>query len=384
MKISQKAKCIEPSLTRKLFNMAKKYEDVIDLTLGDPDLIPDKRIQNAAIDAIKDGKTRYSANAGLIELRKTISEQFSTEYGLSINPNNEIIVTVGGMEALYLSLSSLVDPGDEVIVLAPYYVNYVQMIRMCGGNPVIVYTDEKSGFQCNRDQLENAVTNKTVAIIINTPCNPTGTILNTDSLSVIADVAKKNDLTIISDEVYRTLIYDDVHHSIINLDGMRDKTILIDSLSKRFSMTGYRLGYAIAPEQMIASMTKMQENVVACAPLPSQYAGIAAYKLCSDNTSIQKVFAQRRDTLYENINSIKMIHCTKPQGAFYLFVNIHDTGMDGLSFAYKLLEKEHVAVVPGVSYGERYTDYIRIAYTLDIPVLKEATMRIKRLINEIE
>lgn len=384
MKISQKAKCIEPSLTRKLFNMAKEYKDVIDLTLGDPDLIPDERIRNAAIDAIKAGKTRYSANAGLLELRKAIGEQFSTEYGLSINPEKEIIVTVGGMEALYLSLSSLIDPGDEVIILAPYYVNYVQMIRMCGGNPVIVYTDEESGFQCNKDQLENAVTNKTVAIIINTPCNPTGAILNSDSLTVIADVAKKNNISIISDEVYRTLIYENEHQSIINMHDMRDRTILIDSLSKRFSMTGYRLGYAIAPEQMIANMTKMQENVAACAPLPSQYAGIAAYKLCSDNTAIQKVFAQRRDYLYNSINSINKIHCTKPQGAFYLFVNIHDTGMDGLSFAYKLLEKEHVAVVPGVSYGEKYTDYIRIAYTLDIPVLEEATMRIERFIEEIE
>lgn len=385
MKLSKIGKSIQPSLTRELFNLAKKYDNVIDLTLGDPDIAPSKLIKDAAVKSINAGKTRYSANAGLISLREAIANCFNAEYGLKVKPETEIIATVGGMEALFLALSCIIDDNDEVIVIAPYYVNYIEMIKLCGGKPVIVYTKAEDGFQCSAEQIEKLITGNTVSIIINTPCNPTGMVLSEKSLKAVASLAEKYDLTVISDEVYKTLLYDKKkHESIIRFDGMKDRTVIVDSLSKRFAMTGYRLGYAIGPTELISCMTKMQENVVACAPLPSQYAGIAAYSLCAKDTSIRDVFEKRRNYLANAINEINSLHCHIPQGAFYLFVNIASTGLDSLSFAYQLLEQEQVAVVPGKCYGENYDNYIRIAYTLDIPYLKDAVVRIHRFISQFE
>jgi aminotransferase len=384
MKISNTANAVEPSLTRKLFNMAKEYNDVIDLTLGDPDVPPSEKIRLAACEAIMQGKTRYSANAGLPELREKIVENFENEYKLQIDPSN-VIVTVGGMEALFLSLTCMINPGDEVIILAPYYVNYKQMVSMCSGVPVIVNTKEKNGFAVSTEMLEKVITDKTVAIIINTPCNPTGAVLGKESLEAIADFAKKHDIAVISDEVYRCLIYDDAkHQSIASLPEMTERTIVIDSFSKRFAMTGYRVGYAIAPTDFTAAMIKLQENVAACAALPSQYAGIAAFEQCVDDTFIKDEFQKRRDYLYAAINDIKGLSCIKPAATFYLFVNIKDTGLDALTFAYKLLENQHVAVVPGIAYGEEYKDYVRIAYTMEIDVLKKAISRIEKFVSDLD
>ena len=284
MKVSQKASVIEPSLTRDLFNRALKLGDVINLTLGDPDLPPPQSVRNAACDAIQKCKTRYSANAGLLELRQVIAESFTKEYGLPCNPAEEVVVTIGGMEALYLALSSSIDPGDEVIISAPYYVNYVQMVRMNGGVPVIIETNESNGFAVDPVAIESYLTDKTAAIIVNTPCNPTGAMLPRSVLSEIARVAREKDLLVISDEVYKSLVYDGGEHcSILSIPGMRERTILVDSLSKKFAMTGWRLGWAVGPRELVAAMTKMQENVAACAPLPSQYGAIEALK---DDTDI--------------------------------------------------------------------------------------------------
>ena len=385
MKISKAANAVEPSLTRKLFNMAKEYNDVIDLTLGDPDVLPSHKIRAAASEAIMQGKTRYSANAGLPKLREAIADNFRNEYKLQIDPLNNVIVTVGGMEALFLSLTCMINPGDEVIILAPYYVNYKQMISMCSGVPVIVNTKEENGFAVSTEMLEGVITDKTVAIIINTPCNPTGAVLGKESLEAIADLAKKYDLAVISDEVYRCLIYDDVkHQSIVNLPGMLERTVVIDSFSKRFAMTGYRVGYAIAPDEFIAAMVKLQENVAACTSLPSQYAGIAAFEQCANDTFIKDEFQERRDYIYTAINNIEGLSCIKPAATFYLFVNIKNTGLDALTFAYKLLEKQHVAVVPGIAYGEEYKDYVRIAYTMEIDVLKKAINKIEQFVSNLD
>ncbi len=379
MKISKAANSIEPSLSRHLFNLARSYEDVIDLTLGDPDIVPSQKIRDAACEAIQAGRTRYSANAGLQPLRDEIAENFAKEYGICVDSAKQVAVTVGGMEALFLSIACLVDQGDEVIIPAPYYVNYKQMVSMCGGVPVVVNTTEQNAFSISAQQLEDAVTARTVAIIVNTPCNPTGTVLSHEVLQGIAQIAQKHNLSVISDEVYRTLVYDGYkHESIVNLPGMRERTVVIDSLSKRFAMTGYRLGYAIAPEDLISNMVKMQENVAACAPLPAQYAGITAFQECAEDTSINAEFRRRRDYLYEAICSIDGLSCLKPAATFYLFVNIEKSGLDCLDFAYRLLEAEHVAVVPGVTYGKAYTHYIRIAYTMEMESLKAAVARIRR------
>lgn len=382
MKLSKKASQLETSPTRKLYDMAKQYNDVINLTLGDPDIHPCWEIKKAACDAIMDGKTRYSSNAGLIELRKIICDNFQDEYGVNVRPEDNVIVTVGGMEALYLTFTALLDSEDEIIVLAPYYVNYVQMIKLCGGTPVVINAFANTGFRHSIVEIKEAITEKTVAIVLNSPSNPTGVELDSSLLDDIAEIAIEHDLVVISDEVYRTILYDNkAHDSIIKRPHMQERTVLIDSVSKRFAMTGYRLGYAMAPKNIIESMVRLQENVCACAPLPSQYAAICAYKEHRNDKEICKIYEERRDYLIRAISNIEKIKCVKPDGTFYLFINISETGMDCTEFAYKLLKQEHVAVVPGVAYGEAYSEYIRIAYTLEISGLREAVRRLKYFIE---
>ncbi len=379
MKISKMADCVTPSLTRKLFNMALEIgDDVINLTLGDPDILPPEEIRRAACDAVMLGKTRYSANAGLIELRNTYAEFFKRNYGVSIDPQCNIIATVGGMEALFLSLAAMINEGDEIIILAPYYVNYIQMIKMLGGVPVIIdrFGKTESELVC---EIEKNITDKTLGLIVNSPCNPTGDILSSEFLDKVANLATQNDLIVISDEVYNSLIYDGgVADSIILREGMRDRTVVIDSCSKRFAMTGWRIGITVGPAWLIANMTKMQENVAACAPVVSQYAAIKAYSEDFDYSYINKTYNHRRDIVYDRLCKIPLLECKKSAATFYCFVDISKTGLDAETFAYKLLEEAHVAVVPGTAYGEQYTSYIRIAFTLKDELLVEAMNRLDK------
>ena len=384
MRLSNIAQCLETSLTRQLFYKAKGLTDVIDLTLGDPDLKPAQCIRDAACAAIQEGKTRYSVNAGLIDAREAIAKCFSSETGVFIDPNSEIMLTIGGMGALYLSLAALINPGDEVLIIAPYYVNYVQMVHMCGGVPVIVYTDAKNGFKININSLMEKVSEKTRVLMINSPCNPTGVVIDGTTLDQIAGFCIENDICVISDEVYKSLIYTDIpYESIITRPGMKERTVLVDSMSKRFAMTGYRCGFAIGPADVIAAMTKMQENTASCTPLPSQYASIEAYSHCSADQWIRDEFKRRRDYIWKAINEIPMISCSEPEATFYLFVDISETGMDSTSFAFTLLEAEQVAVVPGVTYGTPYSDHIRISYTMPIDKLQTAVNRISHFTRSI-
>ena len=377
MKISEKGSALETSLTRQFFNIAKNYDDVIDLTLGDPDLAPSEKIKQAACDTIMSGNTHYSSNAGLAKLREVLAKHIKNEYERTVDPETEIMVSVGGMGALYLSIACLVNEGDEVVVLAPYYVNYIQMIKLAGGVPVVVNTTEENGFAPTKEQLQKAITKNTVAIILNSPCHPTGSVLSDETLDMIAGFSVENDLAVISDEVYSYLMYDGKKHSsIFTREGMRSRTVLIDSLSKRFSMTGYRVGYAVAPQELIDAMTKMQENVAACAPLPSQYAAITAYEQCTGDEAILEIFEQRRNYICGAVNSINGLSCTCPQSTFYLFVNIEKTGLSSFEFAKELLTQKHVAVAPGITYGDNYDNYVRIAFTLDIEKLEQAIERI--------
>ena len=384
MKTSEKANVIEPSLTRDLFNRALQFDDVINLTLGDPDFAPLPEIQQAACKAILAGKTHYSANAGLWELRQEIAKSFKREYHLDCDPKSEIIVTVGGMEALYLAISSIVDPGDEVIVFAPYYVNYVQMIRMNGGVPVIIDTDAANDFSFHLIKLERSISAKTVAIIINSPCNPTGHMYSAETLAGIARIAKRHDIYVISDEVYKSLIYDNQkHHSILENSEIQDHVILIDSISKKYSMTGWRLGWAIGNSTVISAMTKMQENVAACASLPSQHAALEALKKGLPSDNLRNAFQARRDCIYSALSSCKKLSVSKPSSTFYIFVGIQETGLKSVDFALALLEKEHVAVVPGRAYGSSYDNFIRIAFTQDINVLEKACAKIRHFVEAI-
>ncbi len=379
MKLSTVAASMETSLTRQLFNKAKQFDDVIDLTLGDPDLTPSQSIRDAAKKAIQEGQTHYSVNAGLVQAREAIAACVAAESGIKADPASELMLTIGGMGALYLSLKALVNPGDEVLVIGPYYVNYIQMIRMCGGTPVIIYTDPKKNFRIDAGELENSVTDQTKALIINSPCNPSGAVIDGNTLDQLAGFAARHDLYVISDEVYKTLLYDNAtYESIITRPGMKERTVLIDSMSKRFSMTGYRCGFAIGPADVIGAMTKMQENTASCTPLPSQYAAIEGYTNCREEHWIRDEFEKRRDFIWKAINDIPGFSCTKPAATFYLFVNIEAFGLDSVSFAYKLLEDQHIAVVPGITYGEPYDGYIRIAFTKKIGVLEEAADRLRK------
>lgn len=386
IKLSDVSKGVKPSLTRKLFNLAKQYDNVIDFTLGDPDVQPHQAIKDASCAAIQAGKTRYSQNAGLLELRETISKYYQKREGFKYNPNTEIMVTVGAMEGLYLSLLSLLNPGDEVIIPAPYYVNYVQMVSLCHAIPVVVDNPEADELSFNVEDVEKAITQNTRAIIINTPANPTGKIIPNEKIEALARLAKQHDLVVISDEVYKCLIYDKVpFKSIVAIDGMRERTILINSLSKEFCMTGYRIGYVLAPEEIIAAMTKLQENICACAPLPSQYAAIEALSGKRDYSShMMEVFRNRRDVLVNGIRSIPKLHCNNPEATFYLMVDISETGMKSEEFAMELLKAEQVALVPGITYGNSCDNYVRIAFTLEESKINEGVIRISRFLKGIE
>lgn len=376
---------IKLSLVRSLFNEAKEFDDVIDFTLGDPDVHPHQAIKNAACVAIQEGRTRYSQNAGLLDLRRTISEYYMRKEGFQYDPVSEVIVTVGAMEGLYLALLSILNPGDEVIIPAPYYVNYLQMVQMCHATPVLIDNPNCTDLSFDVADIEKAITPKTRAIMINTPSNPSGRIIPQYKIAAIAELAKKYDLVVISDEVYKCLIYDKKpFKSIVAIEGMRERTVLINSLSKEFCMTGYRIGYVLAPEEVIASMTKLQENVAACAPLPSQYAAIKALGGGDDySKDMVDIFTERRNVLYEGLCKIDRLSVKAPEATFYMMVDISKTGMDSIDFSYALLRRAHVAVVPGVTYGQCCNNYIRISFTLDIERIKEGVHRITEFVNSL-
>ena len=382
--LSTMAEGIKPSLTRTLFNMAKAYDDVIDFTLGDPDVPTHQKIKDAGCKAIQDSKTRYSQNAGLLELRQVISDYYIRKEGFEYDPISEIMVTVGAMEGLYLALLSITNPGDEYIIPAPYYVNYGQMVHMCGGVPVIVDKPAEEPLSFRTEDIEAAITPKTKAIIINTPSNPSGKIIPWNKIEKLAELAKKHDLYVISDEVYKCLIYgENKFKSIVSIEGMRERTILTNSLSKEFCMTGWRIGYVLANKEIVANMTKLQENICACAPLPSQYAAIEALSSKEDySANMKSIFSERRDALVSGINSIKGLSCTPPDATFYLMVDISKTGLKSFDFACKLLESVHVAVVPGVTYGQSCDNYVRIAFTKNVDVIKQGVERIATFMSQ--
>lgn len=381
--VSKVSEAVKPSLTRKLFNMARAYDDVIDFTLGDPDVPTHQAIKDAGCVAIQEGKTRYSQNAGLIELRRTITEYYKRTEGFVYSPDDETIVTVGAMEGLYLTLLSILDPNDEVIIPAPYYVNYVQMVSLCHATPIVIDNPEAEELSFNIEDVEKAVTTKTKAIIINTPSNPSGKVIPWKKIEALAEIAKKFNLIVIADEVYKCLMYDNAKFkSIVSIKGMRERTVLVNSLSKEFCMTGWRIGYVLAPKELIATMTKLQENVCACAPLPSQYAAIEALSGNGDySKDMVDIFTRRRNVLYEGLSKIPGLRCNKPEATFYMMVDISSTGLSSYDFCCKLIESVHVACVPGVAYGNSCDKYIRIAFTLDENKIREGVLRINKFIT---
>ena len=378
MKLTQRVLGMAPSLPRKLFDMAKEIDgDVIDLTLGDPDVPPPANVRAAACAAIEACQTRYSQNAGLHEAREAVAAFQRAQYGRDVAAE-DVILTVGAMGSIFQQLFSLVEPGDEVIVPAPYWVNYVEVAKLCGAVPVVVSAREENGFSVTAEQVAAAITPRTRAIVVNSPNNPTGRVLREDAVRGIAALAVKHDLFVISDEVYRSLVYDGIPYlSIFDLPEMRGRCSVIDAVSKQFSMTGYRLGYTIGPRPLVETMTRLQENINACAPLPSQYAAIAAYGPETDASYLFREYAARRQIVVDGIRGIPGLSLGGVDAAFYAFVNISATGMDSQSFAYGLLKEQRVAVVPGLAYGDAYDNFIRIAFTVSGERLREALGRLR-------
>ena len=384
MKLSARAKNLTPSEPRKIYEEAGKYSGVIDLTLGDPDLIPPENIRHAACEAVMAGRTRYSANAGLLPLREKIASEAVREYGVKIDPVSEVIVTVGAMEAAYLSLWSLLDPGDEAVIVAPFWINYKEVVKSLDAVPVFVETKEADKFIVSPEDIEKNITEKTKVLILNSPSNPTGAVIPRSTLEKIAEIAVKHDITVISDEIYSHLVYDGIKcESILSIPGMKERTVIINGFSKRFAMTGYRIGWALAPQEIISSMTQMTENIVACAPLPAQYAAIEALTTGGTENYIREEFEKRRNCVLEELSTIKEISCAGIPGTFYAFLNVSGSGMSGKEFSFALLRQKQVALIPGSAYGgEAYKDHVRIAFTMECSKLREAFRRIREFLAE--
>ncbi|MBO7622237.1 MAG: pyridoxal phosphate-dependent aminotransferase [Victivallales bacterium] len=384
MKLSRRAVQLTPSEPRRIYDEAQKYRNVIDLTLGDPDLPPPMNVREAACEAIRAGKTRYSANAGLLALRQAIVTEARKEYGMDFRAESEVIVTVGAMESAYLSLWSLLDEGDEAIIPAPYWINYGEVVKSCGAKPVFIETRPEDAFIVQPKEIEKRITPRTRLLILNSPANPTGAIIPGETLDKLAELAVKYDLTVISDEIYSHLVYDGRKaESILTRPGMRERTVVVNGFSKRYAMTGWRVGWTLAPSPLIRVMTQMTENIVACAPLPSQYAALEALSDRTDESYILHEFEQRRNCILEELQRIPEITSVGIPATFYAFLDVSATGMSGEEFAMGLLKSKQVAVIHGNAYGgDAYRDYIRIAFTLPCDELRKAFARIREFLAE--
>lgn len=380
-KLSQKVLNLKSSGIRAFFDMANEIPDVISLGVGESDFDTPWHIREAGIQALQSGKTFYTSNAGLQELRAAISSYTKRKTGLTYNPENQIIVTVGGSEAIDLALRALLNAGDEVIYLEPGFVSYYPCIKLADGVPVPIRLTEENRFRLKPEQLEAAVTPKSKVLILSYPNNPTGAVMEKEDLEALLPVIQKHDLIVISDEIYGELTYGVKHCSIAGLPGMEQRTIIINGFSKSFAMTGWRLGYALGNHEIIEQMVKIHQFAVMCAPTISQYAAIEAMEQGDgDIEAMRESYNQRRKFLYHELQRLGL-PCFEPQGAFYMFPNIREFGLSSGEFALKLLKEEKVAVVPGDSFGECGEGFVRISYAASLQNLKEAVNRIFRFLS---
>lgn len=381
MELSALSRVIPPTLSRQLFMMAKQYDDVVDFTIGDPDLPTADSICKAASDAFKNGKTHYAPNAGLLELREVIAKQFGVENGCEYVADN-VAVTIGATEAVYLSFMACINPGDEVIILAPYWVQYENIVKLLGGKPIVIdsFTED---FEPDIAVIYKAITDKTKVIILNSPNNPTGYIYKDNFLKVLAEIALANKILIFNDEAYRSLVYNQEYTSIIKYCSNKN-VVTINSFSKQFAMTGWRVGYVIAEKNFIDAVVKLQQNVAVCVATPNQYAAIEAMKNSEKySLEIKKIFANRCNILVKELSRIDKIKFNVPQGTFYVFIDISATGLDSKTFGFSLLEKEHVAVIPGIAFGKSFDNFIRLAFTLNEDKIIEGINRLRNFINNL-
>jgi len=380
--ISERITSVPPSGIRRFFDIAATMEDVISLGIGEPDFDTPEPIVQAGIEALKQGKSHYTSNSGLSELRRAIAEHLDRTYGQTYNPASEILVTVGVSEALYLAFAATLDPGDEVIIPEPCFVAYAPEVIFAGGTPVMVPTRVETDFQVTADAVKKAITPRTKALLVGYPNNPTGAVMTRERLNEIAAVAKQHDLLVISDEIYDRLVYGTRHVCFPSLPGMYSRTILLQGFSKAYAMTGWRVGYIAAPAELMEMMRKVHQYTIMCAATVSQVAALAA--LQEGEPYVQQMVAEydrRRRLIVDGLNEIGL-KCFEPRGAFYAFPSVEVTGMDENEFAEKLLHEERVAVVPGSAFGEAGRGYVRCSYATAYEKIEEALERLRRFVRK--
>ncbi len=381
--LSDKITTIKPSGIRKFFDIVSEMKDAISLGVGEPDFDTPWHIRDEGIYALERGKTFYTSNAGLKDLRSEISNYIYRTQGIRYNPDNEILVTVGGSEAIDIGLRAVINPDDEVIIPQPSYVSYEPCTILAGGKPVIIELKAENEFRLTPAELLNAITDKTKVLILPYPNNPTGAIMEREDLEKIAKIIIEKDILVMSDEIYSALTYKNKHTSIASLAGMKEHTILINGFSKAYAMTGWRLGYACAPKEIIKQMTKIHQFAIMCAPTTSQYAAIEALKNGDEDVeNMRKSYNQRRRFLMNAFKEMNL-KCFEPFGAFYVFPCIKEFGMTSEEFATRLLQEEKVAIVPGTAFGDCGEGYLRISYAYSLENLKIAIGRLNKFIQKL-
>lgn len=381
--LAKKITAIQPSGIRKFFDIVSEQPDAISLGVGEPDFETPQHMTAEGIRSLQEGRTFYTANAGLMPLRKRISEYLKETMEVSYDPQQEIIVTVGGSEAIDLALRAFIEPGDEVIIPQPCFVCYEPITQLVGGVPVMIDLSVENEFQLTPEQLEAAITEKSKVLLLSYPNNPTGGIMTKEALIKIADVVKKHDLLVISDEIYSELLYDEQFVSIASLPGMRNRTIVVNGFSKSFAMTGWRLGYVAGWEAFIQAMLKIHQYTIMAAPTVSQYAALEGLKDWKETIEEMRLsYEERRNFLHHGLTNLGL-PCYKAKGAFYLFPDIRQFGLSSETFALQLLEQEKLAVVPGSAFGKSGEGFLRLSYAYSLAELKEALVRLERFVSSL-
>ena len=378
---SKRVDSVPPSGIRRFFDIAATMKNVISLGIGEPDFVTPERVLNAGIDSLRHGETHYTSNSGTLELRQALSKNLARLYGVAYDPEAELLITVGVSEALYLALTAVVDPGDEVIVPQPCFVAYVPEVTFAGGVPVSVPTRVEDDFQVTAAMIEKAITPKTKALLIGYPNNPTGAVMTRERLMEIASLAEKRDLLVISDEIYDRLVYGIEHVCFAALPKMRERTITLGGFSKDYAMTGWRIGYAGGPAEIIGAMRKVHQYTIMSAPTTGQVAAVEA--LSTGEEYVRKMvgeYDRRRKLIVNGLNTLGL-DCFEPRGAFYAFPSVARSGMDENEFAERLLQEEQVAVVPGSAFGESGKGFVRMAYATAYEKIEEALNRIERFMH---
>jgi len=382
--LSEKVVSMKPSGIRKFFDILNEVPGVISLTVGEPDFKTPWHVREAAIASLEKGRTAYTSNTGLLEFRKQISSYLERRFNVSYDPSNEMIITVGGSEAIDLAIRAIVEPGDEVLIVEPAYVCYVPMTELCGGVPVVIPTRVEDKFKLTPELLKQYITPKTKMLILPYPNNPTGAIMTEEDLKKIAEIIKDTNIVVLSDEIYGELTYGRHHFSIASMPDMRDRTIYVGGFSKSYAMTGWRLGYVCAPKEITKQMLKIHQYAIMCAPTMSQYAGIEAVLNGDEDIEYMKdCYNQRRRMLLSGLSEIGL-SCFEPEGAFYVFPKIGDYGLSSDEFCERLLYEEKCAIVPGNAFGASGEGFARISYAYSVEHISRAIDRLDKFLKKLK